>query len=93
MVPQLRQGHALTLVPLHRELSTQQAADLLGVSRPFLIGLLEQGAIPHTKVGKHRRVVLDHVLAYKRQRDAGRRQALKRLTELGQELRLDEYDD
>ncbi len=93
IVPQLKQGHAVSLVPLHKELSTQQAADLLNVSRPFLIGLLERGDIPHAKVGKHRRIKFDHLIAYKRQRDAGRRAALRRLTELGQELELDRFDD
>ncbi len=93
IVPHLKKGHALTVVPLHKELSTQQAADILNVSRPFLIGLLERGEIPYTKVGKHRRIRFDHLIAYKRRRDTDRREILKRLTELGQELGLDRYDD
>ena len=93
MVPHLAKGHAVSVVPVHKELSTQQAADLLDVSRPFLVGLLERGEIPYTKVGKHRRIKFGHLMAYKRRRDAGRRQTLKRLTQLGQEFGLDAYDD
>jgi excisionase family DNA binding protein len=93
IVPHLKKGHALSLVPLHKELSTQQAADLLNVSRPFLIGLLERGEIPYTKVGKHRRIRFGHLIAYKRARDAGRRETLRRLTQLGQEFGLDQFDD
>jgi excisionase family DNA binding protein len=69
-------------------LTTQQAADFLNVSRPYFIRLLEQGAIPHTKTGSHRRVRLDDVLAYKRQRDAERRRALDDLVALSQEMGL-----
>src|SRR5688572_29218325 len=93
IVPHLKKGHALTLVPLHKELSTQQAADLLNVSRPFLIGLLERGEIPYTKVGKHRRIRFGHLITFKRARDAGRRQTLRRLTQLGQDFGLDRFDD
>lgn len=93
IVPHLKKGHALSLVPLHKELSTQQAADLLNVSRPFLIGLLERGEIPYTRVGKHRRIKFEHLIAYKRARDAGRRKTLRRLTQLGQEFGLDQFDD
>jgi excisionase family DNA binding protein len=63
-------GDAVTIVPLHRQLTTNEAANLLHVSRPFLIKLLESGAIPYSKTGSHRRVRLADVLAYRERRDA-----------------------
>ena len=69
-------GHAVTLVPIRELLTTQQAADLLNVSRPHLIKLLEQQAMPHSLVGRHRRVRAEDVFAYKAKRDAERGQAL-----------------
>jgi excisionase family DNA binding protein len=93
IVPHLKKGHALSLVPVHQELSTQQAADLLNVSRPFLIGLLERGELPYVKTGKHRRIRFGDLMAFKRRRDATRRQALGRLTEMSQEMGLDVYQD
>lgn len=92
-LPHLLKGHALTVVPLHKELTTQEAADLLNVSRPFLIGLLERGEIPYVTTGKHRRIHFSDLIEYKKRRDASRRQALDRLAELGQEYGLDRYDD
>jgi excisionase family DNA binding protein len=92
-LPHLLKGHALTVVPLHKELTTQEAADLLNVSRPFLIGLLERGQIPYVTTGKHRRIRCRDVVEYKKLRDATRRQALDHLTELSQEYGLDRYGD
>jgi excisionase family DNA binding protein len=93
IVSHLAKGHALTVVPLRQELTTQQAADLLNVSRPFLIGLLERREIPFVKIGKHRRIRYEDLMRYKRGRDAGRRQALDRLTALSQQYGLDDFED
>lgn len=87
-VPLMATGNAVVIVPSRRELTTQQAADLLNVSRPYLITLLENGTIPFTKIGTHRRVRFTDVLAYKKRRDAGRREKLTRLTQMSQELGL-----
>jgi excisionase family DNA binding protein len=79
-------GHGVTVVSLPDELSSQQAADLLNVTRPYLIGLLEEGKIPSRLEGNHRRIRLDDLLAYKRQDDAKRLEALGKLVAQAQEL-------
>jgi excisionase family DNA binding protein len=86
----LAEGQDLQLLAADAELTTQQAADLLNVSRPYLVRLLDEGALAHHRVGTHRRIRLTDVVAYKRRRDAQRREALGELTRLSQEYGL--YD-
>ncbi len=81
-------GQAVSVVPAHAELTTQQAADLLNVSRPFLIGLLEAGEIDYRKVGAHRRVTMSSLMDYMRRDDERRRKTADELTALSQELGL-----
>jgi excisionase family DNA binding protein len=83
----LARGDAIALVPVGKELTTQQAADLLNVSRQYLVRLLEEGRIPCTKTGKHRRLRLDDVLAFKQTRNKQRKAKLDELTRLSEEAR------
>lgn len=91
LVEVMARGDSITLVPVGQELTTQQAANLLNVSRQYLVRLLDQGEIRFTKTGKHRRLRVEDVLNYKTRRDRRKRKALDDLTALSQEL--GEYDD
>ena len=82
----LAQGEGISIVPVSRELTTQEAADLLNISRQYLVRLLDNDEIPYTKVGTHRRVKAAHVLAYKRERDLKRREGLRKLSRLTEEF-------
>ena len=79
-------GDAVTLVPIQQMLTTQQAADLLNMSRPYLIRLIEKGDIPHSMVGRHRRLKTEDVFAYKAERDKIRSKAMDDLIADGSDL-------
>jgi excisionase family DNA binding protein len=85
---EMASGNAVRLIPHHAELTTQEAADLFNVSRPYFTRLLEEGRIPFHRVGTHRRVYLKDVLAYKAEHHRARRKALDDLSALDQELEL-----
>lgn len=83
-------GNAIRIIPHQAELTTQEAAELLNVSRPYLVRMLDEGLIPFHRVGTHRRVLFKDVVAYKNEHRRVRKATLKQLSELDQELGLTE---
>ena len=88
ILDQMARGNTVALTPVQAELTTRQAADLLQVSRTFLVRLLDEGRIPCRKVGSHRRVRTEDILAYRRDTESRRRDALDELTAQDEKLGL-----
>jgi excisionase family DNA binding protein len=82
----MARGDSITVVPVGQEMTTQQAGDMLNVSRQYLVRLLNEGHISYTKTGKHRRVRIEDVLAFKEQRDRERKAGLDELTRMSEEF-------
>lgn len=88
ILTQMAEGNAITLIPIHAELTTQEGANLLNVSRPYLIKLLDKGDIPFHKVGTHRRIYFADLLAFKVKSHEQGQKALDELVKQAQELDL-----
>jgi excisionase family DNA binding protein len=88
ILAQMAEGHAVTVVPVHAEVTTQQAADYLNVSRPFVVKLLEEQELPFRMVGNRRRIRFEDLAELKRRDDARRKEVLDALSNEGQKLSL-----
>lgn len=89
ILAELADGNAVRVVPVHAELTTQEAADLLNVSRPHVVKLLEANALPYHKTGKHRRIRFADLMRFKAQREQSSEEAMSALMKQAQELGMD----
>ncbi len=89
ILTELASGNPVRVIPVQAELTTQQAADILNVSRPYLIKLLDQNEIPHRRVGNRRKLLLADLIAYKHRDDAARRATADELIREAQSIGLD----
>lgn len=90
LLTEIAKGNAVTLLPVHKELTTQDAANVLHCSRPHLVKLLRQGDIPYEKIGTHRRIKCQDLMEYKAKSKEREREAARELTALAQELEMDQ---
>ena len=90
VIKTLNKGNSITLIPMDKELTTQQAADILNISRPYFFKLLETGEIPFKKTGTHRKILMQDLMKYREQRAETRKSKIEELSSLSQELGL--YD-
>lgn len=88
ILEEMAAGHPVTITTVHTELTTQEAADLLNVSRPYLVVLLEKNKIPHRKVGTKRRIRTEDILSYKEALEAQRLAVLDELANQAQTLKM-----
>lgn len=86
LLTEMSKGNAVTIIPIHAELTTQEAAEFLNVSRPHLISLLERAEMPFHMAGTHRRIKCSDLAAYKERKEREREDAMRELAEQAQEL-------
>ncbi len=93
VIHMMAQGQTFSIIPCDRYLTTQEAANLLNISRPYLYSILDKGDLAYEMVGTHRRIRFEHLMEYRQKRDSKRRQALNKLTTISQELGFYEVED
>ena len=88
ILTEMSKGNAVTFIPIHAELTTQQAADFLNVSRPFVVKMIEEKKLPCRKVGTHRRVLFQDLVEFKRKTSEDRAKTLEELAKQAQDLKM-----